>query len=612
MDPYRPDEHSGPNGPPLWVPSLLIGVCALALVQWGAFAVGAWGQLNGTFTGPDSYMRLTRVLECWGGQACTEGILERSNAPFGEALHWPWLWDWILIGLATPLRLFLDLETAVVVAGYAAGPLLGVLTIGLLTFAAKGLRVTGGLAHVGLLTVCQPYVVFLFSYSRPDHHGIQAALFIGALLAMIGTIRTLELRWARLFGVMFGLGVWVSTEGLITALPLLVAMGLLWTVGGAAEAARANREASAWASGTLLVGLLIDGPLAGIGSVEFDRLSVVHVALCATMAAFWTLATWWAGRGSRSGPARWMASALGASAAFAMMTSLFPGFERGPAADMPEALWTLWLHHTAEYVPLIRRTDATEILMAAAPFLLAAPLSIWAALKAKGAERYAWWSILGTLAWFEALATLQQVRWSTYVHLMSTLAAAWLLGRLLSATQRYRKPLLRSLLRISAVTAMALGPVAIAAGVGLIAGRTDYEVLDQCEPSAVIDVLAKLAAPAGGPATILAPIFWGPEILFRTDNRVVATPYHRNTAGIMDSHQIMSSPTVEAHGRILDRGISHIAWCPRLDWLPLVDPTADGESLYADLVDERYPRWAEPITLQGAPGVRVVAVSAPE
>ena len=193
------------------------------MIQVGAMVSGAWGPLDGTFKGPDSYMRLTRVLECAGGGGCPGGTLFRSNAPYGEALHWPWLWDWVLIALSAPFRFFMDPRDAVVTAGYLVGPLLGLGTILLLTLAAARAGILRGLTAVGLLLMCQPYVTFLFAYTRPDHHGVQAALFSGGVLSAAAILSGGRLAWARMFGVLFGLGVWISTEGLISALPLLVA-----------------------------------------------------------------------------------------------------------------------------------------------------------------------------------------------------------------------------------------------------------------------------------------------------------------------------------------------------------------------------------------------------
>lgn len=592
-----------------WVPSLLLGSFALLAIQLGAYAVGAWPPFDGTFTGPDSYMRLHRILECLGGVACESGVLERSNAPYGDALHWPWLWDWMILAVSAPFQLFLPLRTALVVAAYVTGPILGVATLLLLTLAARQAGVGPALPYVGLLMVAQPHVTFLFSYARPDHHAIQAAAYAGALLATLAGLAT-QPRWAaRSFGLAFGLGVWLSTEGLITAVPLLTSLGLLWILRGDRSSAAFNLEAMTWTAGTAGLALLIDPPIAGRLSIEFDRISIVHLALFCLMAGFW--ATTRAGSDRRSsGTGRRLLWALaGGAGALVLMNALFPGFHRGPAADMAEPLWTLWLEHTAEYVPLIRRSDATEVLMAAVPALLAIPLALWAARSRTGTERGVWFAVAGALAWFQVLATFQQVRWSTYVHLIATLPLAWLLGMGLRRVGSARVPVVRSLLRAAVVCVIALGPVLTAAGVGLAAGRTDYQVVDRCEPTRIIDELAELRAPNGGPAVILGSIFWGPEILWRTGHGVVATPYHRNTSGIMDSHAIMSADPAGARSRLTERGITHVAVCTEIPWLPLVRADESPGSFYASLVRGSFPEWVSPLGLPAdASGLALFAI----
>lgn len=573
---------------PAWLASLVIGGFALLLIETGAMAVGAWGPVDGTFKGPDSYMRLFRVLECIGGQACTDGLLLRSNAPIGEALHWPWLWDWVLIALSAPFRLFMEPRSAVVTAGYLVGPLLGLCTILLLTLSAVKAQVGRGLAYVGLLAICQPYVTFLFAYTRPDHHGVQAALFTGGVLSAAGVLSSGGRPWARAFGVFFGLGVWISTEGLISGLPLLAVLGIWWTICGGVEKARLNLEWSSWAALTTLIAVAIDGPLLGWRSVEFDRLSIVHVVLFAVMAAFWAISLAWERRGETRSGSRWIHSILGAALAFGLMALAFPGFHRGPAAEMAEPLWTLWLHHTAEYVPLIRRSDLTEILVSATPFLLAFPIALWATGR-EAAQRWTWGMVIGCLVWFQILGTFQQVRWITYVHLLGALPLAWFLGRILSASERIEVPLLAAAARVVAVVGVALAPVTLTAVVGL-SGRKDYATIDACEPGEVIGALGSLTGPAGGPATILAPIFWGPEILFRTPHSVIATPYHRNR-GILASHGLMSAHPDEARAQLRERGVTHIAWCPALDWLPYVNAEESPRSLFARLIAEEPPSW---------------------
>ncbi len=586
---------------------LLVGAIAMALVQLGALALGVWGPLDGTFSGPDSYMRLHRIVECWGGVGCSSGVIAGSNAPYGDALHWPWLWDWFLIGGSLPLRLFWPPQEALHVAAYLSAPIMGLATIALLTMLARRLGFGGGIPFVGLLLVTQPYVIVLFSYARPDHHGVQAAVFA---LALVGACHTL-LRPTRisgaLTGVGIGIGLWISTEGLVTALPLLAALGFQWVMSGDREAAKANLWVAAAATAVCVLALALDGPQAGTLSVEYDRLSVVHSVLFGLMAVFWALST--AIRSERGPTARWTTAVAGAAVCASIMALLFPGFWGGPAADFPPELWSLWLDHTAEYVPLVGRIDATEIMMATEPFLYGLPLCIWGFLS-QGPEHRRIWLALGlALVWFQGLATFEQVRWEAYVHLISTLPLAWGLSRALGALRRVRPSLLQAALRVGVVCSVAIGPVATSAVLGTaLGGRKDYAEIDACGPSAVIEGLSSLRGVPDVSPILLAPIFWGPEVLYRTGSRVVATPYHRNEDGIMASHRVMSGTDAEARAIILERGITHIAICPNLFWLPYVGQDEEA-TVYGRLVAQDYPPWIRPLPADpSAPSIQILEI----
>ncbi|MGI9625730.1 MAG: hypothetical protein ACR2QM_02760 [Longimicrobiales bacterium] len=592
-----------------WVPSIGMGVFALLAAQATALALGVWTGLDGTFTGADSYMRLTRVLECTGGLACPEGVLTRSNWPHGESLHWPWLWDWILLVLSAPLRLILDPATAVTSAAYIAGPLFGVLTVAAVTFTAMRWGIKEALPYVGLIAVTQPSFAFAFAYARPDHHGIQTAFFAAGLLGVASALTRPDGHGAKITGVALGTGIWISTEGLITALPLLAAVAVLWTTFGGREWTRVNRELAMWTTGTLLFGLLIDGPIRGPLSVEFDRLSIVHVVLFALITTLWATVAKGHNLLGASRGRRGLTVFLGGAIALLTMMVIFPGFERGPAAEIPEALWTTWLRYTDEYVPLIRRSDATEILGALTPFLIGLPLAAVAAMKSRGIERYLWCTIAVALCWFAGLTTFQQVRWKTYAQILTVLPLAWLLGRLLAWANALVSLRLRALARVLLVIGVVLGPQLGAAGIGLVLGRRSYEVVDQCEPSLVIEQLSSRRGARGEPATILAPIFWGPEILNRTQQRVVATPYHRNTQGILDSHRIMSADQDTAKRLIEARGITHIVTCPQLFWVPYVAPDSEG-TLYGMLARGVAPEWLSPVSVP-PPGIGLWEVLQP-
>ena len=82
------------------------------LVQLGLLLIHAPQAFDGVLTGPDSHMRMVRVAELLQGEGWYDGTISRSNAPYGETLHWSRPYDLLLILLSLPMAL---------VAGQAAG-----------------------------------------------------------------------------------------------------------------------------------------------------------------------------------------------------------------------------------------------------------------------------------------------------------------------------------------------------------------------------------------------------------------------------------------------------------------------------------------------------------
>jgi len=75
-----------------------------ALVQVMVLAVGASPVFEGGLIGTDGYMRLVRVELLQETGAWFDGRIPRSNAPYGDTLHWTRPLDVLLLGAAWPIR----------------------------------------------------------------------------------------------------------------------------------------------------------------------------------------------------------------------------------------------------------------------------------------------------------------------------------------------------------------------------------------------------------------------------------------------------------------------------------------------------------------------------
>lgn len=96
---------------------------------------------------------------------------------------------------------------------------------------------------------------------------------------------------------------------------------------------------------------------------------------------------------------------------------------------------------------------------------------------------------------------------------------------------------------------------------------------------------------------MLAPLWWGPEIIYRTRLDVISTPYHRNHAGILASRDMMLAQDEDGALRRLEaRGIEYVLICRGQEWSPALDEVLDG-SLFGRLQRDDPPAFLEPVAL---------------
>lgn len=571
----------------LALPGLLLfgAVQALLLAR-------VWLAGPGSFSGPDPYMRLARVLECRGGPGCPEGLFLRSNTPYGEVLHWPFLMDWLILLLAAPLRLFMGFRQAVVAAGYAVGPLLGIAALMVLTAVARRLADDRTARWATLLAATLYWALYAFAPVRPDHHGLLAALFLGGLSGTLALVRGGEdsRGWVTA-GVTMGLAVWVSTEGLVAAIPLLAALGVAWVVRGDGRTTRAVAATWSCLLAIALLGVLVDGPKPEPWAVEFDRLSIVYVTALAIGTAFFTSMLRWtpARPGARSALA-----GGGALAGGVLLVLLFPGIRRGPMAAVHPDMFPLYLDRTAEFMSALSLGSVTWILMALVPVAVALPVAAERAIRGPGSSRGGWAVVAGALAWFTVLAVPGQIRWAHYLHVLAPLGLASLLVRSFSTVrQAWSRPLARAAGEVGLVVVFFGWPLAVLAA----QGRNAAGGGSPCSAADMVPTLSTMEGREGRRARVLAPLYWGPELIFRAGVDVVAGPFHRNDQGVLDSHRIMSArDPAQALTLVRERDLDYVVLCPGEDWMPHLERHDPG-TLFHELARDRPPSWLRPIPL---------------
>ena len=82
----------------------------------------------------------------------------------------------------------------------------------------------------------------------------------------------------------------------------------------------------------------------------------------------------------------------------------------------------------------------------------------------------------------------------------------------------------------------------------------------------------------------------------RTPHRVVGSPYHRNSAGILDSHAIFTAPDdAEARRLMAARSIDLVAVCGQPKVAAFFEGETDGPSFHRRLREGAQPAWLRPL-----------------
>lgn len=576
------------NTPPTVWPLILVAASvALAHVAWGIADTAIIGQ--GAFADGDSYTRQLRALRLLETGGWFDSSLPRTNAPFGSSVHWTRPFDVLLIGLGLPLVPVLGVTQALYWAGVLISPLLHLAAALTLYWAVRPLIGRAGACLAGALTSAQFGILALATVGHSDHHIGFALITVWALGLFIRCLVDRSRGRCLGLGTVLAIGIWAGPEALvITGLCLFVA-GLAW-LAGEENSAGMNVRIAAGLAGSLALAILAERGFDGYFAVEYDRVSVVHLGGALLVTAFWAAvrvrsASW-------GGAVRFAAAASGAAVAGAVMGWLFPGVFVDPLADVDPALLAI-LGQIAEYAPI---GDVPHYLIYVGGALFAAP---WAMLRLReewrGPGRWVWLVVAAALAVYLYLA-LNWVRWSLYAGLFLSVALADLMVRADIAVTRRIAPPWRLPALALALVILAVGP--LAAGAAALLGEESLNAAER--PCPVGDMGRYLNGPewAARSRTIVASANFGPELLYRTPHRVVATVNHRNGAGILDGYRILGGGDEAAVVALIRaRYIGLIVLCPGSDDDAYFLKGGDGNSLYRRLQTEDIPAWLGEVAL---------------
>ena len=583
------------------------------IVSWSSFAViafvaiiqGAWwisaDQItrNGGYADGDSFTRILRVERLIMTLDWFDITIPDANAPYGTTVHWTRLFDLVLLAISAPMIPFMGFTKALFWAGTIVSPLLHMLTAAAIAWALTPLVGRVAACIAGGLSAAQAGVMVFGIVGRADHHMMFAlliALTLGYLFRALLTDNTTP-RYGFKAGLVIACGIWVGPEFLLFMALCLTTMGFHWMFNPSKKSLQINQNVTAGIALGLIISSLIERGLLGLNAVEYDRISSVHVVMGTLFFAFWSALTYLQmNKPDTSFTLRSLWGVCGLIVCAAVMIILFPKIIGNPLNDADLAIQPVYAH-ISEYKPI---TDWGRLLIYFGSAFFALPWVLWR-LKAtlKTPAFWAWLLIGVSLVVFTSLG-ITWIRWCLYAGMFLAIVTADMIFHMdqyISRTYIFPK---RFLIKIIAIPMVVTGPLILGATLLYTSKSPEQHLADKQISCPIKDLSAFLNTPPMNTQNhiIAASANFGPELIYRTDHKAVATVHHRNVSGILDGNSIYRAiDDAQALEIIKARQISLLLICPGSgDDKYFLTKSPDG-TLYKRLEKSEIPNWLNSVSL---------------
>jgi hypothetical protein len=499
----------------------IFGFCLAISLDLLVFWRNSSQVAQGTLSDPDGYMRLVRIREALDRGDLFGDIVAGGDSGLGLTLAWSHILDCVILLLRAPLRLALPPDQALLWAGAITGPL-SVGLLGLLcVWAIAPLAQRAWLWTAAVAVALAPPILGYGQLGGVTHHVALVALAVGAWGAG-GRAAFGNSRSGILLGLLAGFGIWLSPEAMPFGMMAFGAAFLSWLARPMPRVAFALAAAGSAYVASIGFGVLVDPPHAGYGAVELDRISLPFLCLAVIVCALC-----WLPRGlARFRPSLTMrVGAIGAAGSVGTLLwlALFPGYLRGLTGLMtPEQVEALILNN-AEWQPL----DTPSLVIAVAgPGVIAIIGALTVAFRQRKTPSGLLWAFAGLCEVACVTLAVLHLRFAPY----QAAGAAMMLPVLLSHAGDPALLRWRTLTRPGLLALFLLVPTL--AGALYDSAPRNSASEDAGNAQCLMPDAARLLAPYGG-AIVLADMNLGPELLYRTQIKIVGALYVRGLAGAM-------------------------------------------------------------------------------
>lgn len=497
---------------------LFLLIAALSVLIIGTDSLQTF---NGYYSDADGYMRALRVSHWLTNPSFFEQPVYESNYPFGEILHWTRPMDILWSVLAIPFLNAYALKDAVFIAGIFLSPLLEVLTAVTIAYGLAR-RFNVYLTIFGCLVfLSSPIIANYFAPSRPDHHALMILLASYALSLCLCWSKKRQNRYLRLLGITLALALFTAVEGLFFYLATLAFFLFLYVFKNLSPLP-AVKTAKYFAVALTLF-YFSNPPYEGWLYPDNGRISILYVTF-----AWLSFIALYAINLSKLHTKRLKITSL-ACAAFGVMLALLLIFSPKafcfPLSPETEAIWNSKI---MEMTPVWHMGIDRMLALYAFP-VIALFLNIYLT-KTKPYRRILLLNLCFFIPFFALSLTAE--RFASYLPVYTLLPFLSLIDL------TYKKS-------DFAQTKTGEFPVSV----WLIMFGILFVKIFSVMPLSINQMTKKqkIYSPAlcqnvrniGG--TLVINSFYAPQYIYNCNVSSVGTPYHRNTEGIIDAHNILNA-----------------------------------------------------------------------
>ncbi len=542
----------------------------------------------------DVWLRLAQVRQFLTGHDFFDHAVRNTNAPFGNvSIHWTRPMDFLLSAFYYLTPESLTMTQRLLLSATWLPPVMGLICFGVLLKASRRVFDNIHVVWVFLFLLFASPLPTYFPPGECDHHGLLSLLWSGIVCLLM---RPLTRREAVLAGVLSGLMIWVSTEGLMLYALTLIILGI--------AALRRSEEMKTFFLVTLAtavvsaIGLMIEVPTDQIFTFQKnDTLSIVYVMLltliaCATCLLSCPAVT------RMSFARRFVAAGIAAVIALGIEIALFPRVLLGPLADADPFITHEFFARVMESKPLFGQPFDIILQHLWEPVLAA--LLLFAAWKRNMLPlRRRQVLTLGAMLAGTLLMTLNQGRWTYYLQPPALVAIAGLLPGWSMAlkTKWWRRQIDRPFRPYAAL--LLAGGLMVAIGAPFGKGGNPYLWNCQSQLRYIIQTQQLQKLLGDKPRILYVPAEVGGDVLFFTPYRIIAGEYHREGQGLKTLAEIENAKDPAVAKELLQsRKADSMLICPVFE---------KPDSWMRHLTPVNHPAWLTPV-----PGLQFMQLPGPK